>query len=202
MLKSKYASGTAGGSPMSDTTKRALEESLKHMLLKKPLDKISISDITNDCGISRMTFYYHFRDIYDLVEWSCEEDAARALAGNKTYETWQQGFLQIFEAVRNNKPFIMNVYRSVSRSQLERYLYKVTYALLLNVVNEEAEGMSVDEEDKAFIAHFYQYAFVGLMLEWIQDDMKEDPAAIIERLTLLMQGNFARALEAYRTDKT
>ena len=172
---------------MSDTTKRALEESLKHMLLKKPLDKISISDITNDCGISRMTFYYHFRDIYDLVEWSCEEDAARALAGNKTYETWQQGFLQIFEAVRNNKPFIMNVYRSVSRSQLERYLYKV---------------MSVDEEDKAFIAHFYQYAFVGLMLEWIQDDMKEDPAAIIERLTLLMQGNFARALEAYRTDKT
>ena len=187
---------------MSDTTKRALEESLKHMLLKKPLDKISISDITNDCGISRMTFYYHFRDIYDLVEWSCEEDAARALAGNKTYETWQQGFLQIFEAVRNNKPFIMNVYRSVSRSQLERYLYKVTYALLLNVVNEEAEGMSVDKEDKAFIAHFYQYAFVGLMLEWIQDDMREDPAAIIERLTLLMQGNFARALEAYRTDKT
>ena len=187
---------------MSDTTKRALEGSLEHMLLKKPLDKISISDITNDCGISRMTFYYHFRDIYDLVEWSCEEDAARALAGNKTYETWQQGFLQIFEAVRNNKPFIMNVYRSVSRSQLERYLYKVTYALLLNVVNEEAEGMSVDEEDKAFIAHFYQYAFVGLMLEWIQDDMKEDPAAIIERLTLLMQGNFARALEAYRTDKT
>ena len=187
---------------MSDTTKRALEESLKHMLLRKPLDRISISDITNDCGISRMSFYYHFKDIYDLVEWSCEEDAARALAGNKTYETWQQGFLQIFEAVRDNKPFIMNVYRSVSRSQLERYLYKVTYALLLNVVNEEAEGMSVDKEDKAFIAHFYQYAFVGLMLEWIQDDMREDPAAIIERLTLLMQGNFARALEAYRTDKT
>ena len=187
---------------MSDTTKRALEESLKHMLLKKPLDKISISDITNDCGISRMTFYYHFKDIYDLVEWSCEEDAARALAGNKTYETWQQGFLQIFEVVRDNKPFIMNVYRSVSRSQLERYLYKVTYALLLNVVNEEAEGMAVDKEDKAFIAHFYQYAFVGLMLEWIQDDMREDPSAIIERLTLLMQGNFARALEAYRSDKT
>ena len=57
------------------------------------------------------------------------------------------------------------------------------------------------ETDKAFIAHFYQYAFVGLMLEWIQDDMKENPEEIIDRLTLLMQGNFARALEAYRTDK-
>ncbi len=35
-----------------------------------------------------MTFYYHFQDIYDLVEWSCEEDARQALANNKTAETW------------------------------------------------------------------------------------------------------------------
>ncbi|HRL58099.1 MAG TPA: TetR/AcrR family transcriptional regulator, partial [Lachnospira sp.] len=53
---------------MSNTTKRALENSLKQMLLKKPLDKITISDLTDDCGISRMAFYYHFKDIYDLVE--------------------------------------------------------------------------------------------------------------------------------------
>ena len=56
---------------MPNTTKQALEESLKHMLLKKPLDKITILDITEDCGISRMAFYYHFKDIYDLVEWAC-----------------------------------------------------------------------------------------------------------------------------------
>ena len=66
---------------MSNTTKRALENSLKQMLLKKPLDKITISDLTDDCGISRMAFYYHFKDIYDLVEWSCMEDAPRALQG-------------------------------------------------------------------------------------------------------------------------
>ena len=47
---------------MPNTTKQALEESLKHMLLKKPLDKITIRDITEDCGISRMAFYYHFQE--------------------------------------------------------------------------------------------------------------------------------------------
>ena len=52
---------------MTNATKLALEESLKHLLLKKPLDKITINDLTTDCGISRMTFYYHFKDIYDLV---------------------------------------------------------------------------------------------------------------------------------------
>ena len=66
---------------MSNTTKQALEASLKRMLLQKPLDKITIRDITEDCGVSRMAFYYHFKDIYDLVEWSCVEDAARALEG-------------------------------------------------------------------------------------------------------------------------
>ena len=55
---------------MSDITKRALEASLKKMLLKKPVTKITINDITEDCGVNRATFYYHFKDIYDLIEWS------------------------------------------------------------------------------------------------------------------------------------
>ena len=104
---------------MSNTTKQALEASLKKVMLQKPLDKITISDITSDCGISRMAFYYHFKDIYDLVEWSCLEDAKRALQGKKTYDTWQEGILQIFEAVLENKPFILNAYHSVSREQIE-----------------------------------------------------------------------------------
>ena len=157
---------------MSELTKRALEQSLKNLLLQKPLNKITISDIADDCGINRMTFYYHFKDIYDLVEWSCQEDAAKALAGKKTYETWQQGFEQIFEAVLANKPFIMNVYHSVSREQVENYLYQLTYDLLEGVVEEQAAGMSVRPEDKAFIANVYKYAFVGLMLDWIKHNSR------------------------------
>ena len=141
---------------MSQVTKRALESSLKKLLLEKPLHKITVSDITDDCGINRMTFYYHFKDIYDLVEWSCQEDASRALAGKKTYGTWQQGLLQIFEAVQENKPFILNVYRSISREQVENYLYQVTYQLLEDVVEEQAADMSVRPEDKAFIATLYK----------------------------------------------
>ena len=75
---------------MANTTKQALEASLKKMMLQKPLDKITIHDITADCGISRMAFYYHFKDIYDLIEWSCIEDATQVLQGKKTYVTWQE----------------------------------------------------------------------------------------------------------------
>ena len=182
---------------VSQTTKRALEASLKKLLLQKPLNKITINDITEDCGVNRMTFYYHFKDIYDLVEWSCQEDASRALAGKKTYETWQQGFLQLFKAVQDNKPFIMNVYHSVSREQVELYLYKLTYDLLIGVVNECSKDLNLREDDKEFIANFYKYAFVGVMLDWVKNDMKEDPKQIIDRLSTLMHGNVSAALERF-----
>lgn len=186
---------------MSYITKRALEESLKRMLRKKSLDKITIADIAEDCGISRMTFYYHFKDIHDLVEWCCLEDAEKALGDKKTYDTWQQGLLQIFEAVIENRPFIINVYRSVSREQVELYLYKLTYDLIIGVVEEKAVGMKVSEEDKKFIADFYKYGFVGLLLDWIKKDMRENPRQIVERLDLLIRGNITLALDRFRSDK-
>ena len=166
---------------MPQFTKYALENSLKKLLLQKPLNKITINDITEDCGINRMTFYYHFKDIYDLVEWACLEDAQRALDGKKSYKTWQQGFVQIFQAVLENKPFIMNVYRCVSREQVERYLTPLTDNLLMGVVNELSADMVVREEDKAFISQVYSYAFVGLMLDWIKGEMKQEPEALVNR---------------------
>lgn len=187
---------------MSQITKRALEESLKKMLLKKSINKITISDITEDCGINRMTFYYHFKDIYDLVEWSCVEDAARALDGKKTYDTWQQGFQQIFQAVLDNKPFVQNVYQSVNREQVETYLYSLTHNLLIGVIEEKAVGMQVRDEDKEFITDFFKFAFVGLMLDWIRNGMKKDPQQIIDRLSILIEGDITRALNKYRIDKT
>ncbi|MFG6351571.1 MAG: TetR/AcrR family transcriptional regulator [Oscillospiraceae bacterium] len=186
---------------MSQTTKRAMAASLKNLLLQKPLTKITINDIAEDCGISRMTFYYHFKDIYDLVEWVCVEDAARALEGKKTYDTWQEGFLNIFHAVQANKPFIMNVYRCVSRERIERYLSPLIRSLILGVVEEKSADMTVSEHDKRFIASFYEYAFVGIMLEWINGNMKENPAVIVERVSRLIHGNVVRALNESRLDK-
>ena len=183
---------------MSQVTKRALEQSLKNLLLKKPLTKITVGDITDDCGINRMTFYYHFKDIYDLVEWSCLEDAKRALDEKKTYDTWQQGLLQIFKAVQENKPFILNVYRCVHREQVEKYLQPLVDQLLLNVINEEAAGITVRDEDKQFIAQVYSYMFIGLMLDWIKDDMREDPQQIVEKLSKLIKSSVSVALSRFK----
>ena len=186
---------------MSQVTKRALEQSLKNLLLKKPLTKITINDIAEDCGINRMTFYYHFKDIYDLVEWSCLEDAKKALDEKKTCETWQQGFLQIFEAVQENRPFIMNVYRCVHAEQVEKYLQPLVDRLLLDVINEEVGTMKVRDEDKQFIAQVYSYIFIGLMLDWIRQGMKEDYHEIVERMSVMLHGNITNSIQNFEQNK-
>lgn len=182
---------------MTNTTKNALEEALKKFLLQKPLDKITISDLTEECGISRMAFYYHFKDIYDLVEWSCLEDAKKALQGKKTYDTWQEGLKQIFEAVLENKPFILNAYHALTREQIENYLFKLTYDLLIGVVEEKSAGLNIEEKDKIFIAQFYKYGFVGIMLDWIKRGMKEDYEEITEKICITLSGNITRSIQNF-----
>lgn len=186
---------------MSQVTKNALAASLEKLLLLKPLGKITVKDIIEDCGVNRQTFYYHFQDIYDLVEWDLIQQASEFLDGKKTYDTWQQGFLQICNGVVENKPLVMNAYNSISREQVERFLYAVTYDLLIGVVEEKSIGINVRDEDKNFIADFYKFAFVGLVLDWIKRGMKDDPEKMINRVSTLIHGDITRALNKYRTDK-
>ena len=182
---------------MSNTTKLALEASLKKLLLHKKIDKITINDLTADCGISRMSFYYHFKDIYDLVEWVCVEDGKRALQDKKTYNTWQEGMQQIFEAVMENKTFILNVYSAVSREKIESYLNKLTYQLIADVVEERCTGIDLAEENKEFIAEFYKYGFVGVMLDWIGRGMKDEYKKIVEKMSITLHGTIINSIHNF-----
>lgn len=173
---------------MSDITKRAMSAALKNLLKEKKLNKITVQDIADECGINRQTFYYHFQDIYDLVEWTCIEDTEKVIKENKTYDTWQEGFLAVFDLAKKDKTFIDNIYRSVSLEMLEQYLYRLVYPLLKNVVDEKAKGQTVREENKKYIADFYKYAFVGVLLEWIRNDMAESPGQIVDRVSRIVGG--------------
>ena len=186
---------------MSQVTKRALVESLKRLLLKKPLNKITVTDITEDCGISRMTFYYHFQDSLDLVEWTCMEDVNRLVEDKRTKDTWQEGYCRILCSLRENQAFVRNLYHCISRERVEQYLLPMTDGLVKGVVEEESAGMIVSEEDKAFIARVYGYILVGLTLDWVRDEMKEDPSELAERLARVVQGGILGALGRLRLDQ-
>jgi probable dihydroxyacetone kinase regulator len=167
------------------------------------MNKITVADIAKDCAVNRQTFYYHFRDIYALVEWIYTNEAAGILDGKKSYTNWRQGFSQVFQYVLDNKAFVLNVYNSLSREPLERYLYHAVYSLLYDAVKEMAASKSLTtvvvlrEAEARFIANFYKYGFVGLVLDWIGANMEEPPEIIVNQLSTLMQGVFAKAINNF-----
>ena len=167
----------------SDATKVAMSNALKEQLKKKKLSKITINDIASACNISRMTFYYHFQDIYDLIEWTLEEAAGRAIGENRTYESWQQGFEGLLRELQANQTLILNIYRSMDREMIERYLLK------------KAES---SEENKRRIAVFYSYAFLGVLMEWISKGMTTEPHEITMIVSVIIQGDFRNSLENLR----
>lgn len=180
---------------MSQITKHAIAESLKRQLQQKPLSKVTISDLTEDCGINRMTFYYHFQDIYDLIDWICQMEGERAIGNNRNAATWQEGFLHLCQSVLENKTFVENVYHSVKREQIENYLYRVTHVLLMDIMEEQHAPLR--EKDREFIVRFYQYAFVGISLNWVKSGMKESPEALTESVSKLMNGQFHLAAQNF-----
>ena len=179
----------------SDATKVAMSNALKEQLKKKKLSKITINDIASACNISRMTFYYHFQDIYDLTEWTLEETAGRAIGENRTYESWQQGFEGLLRELQANQTLILNIYRSMDREMIERYLLKKAESRLMPVVEHESHGLPVNEENKRRVAIFYSYAFLGVLMEWIGKGMAAPPREVVKMVSAIVQGDFRNSLE-------
>ena len=173
--------------------KHDLAEALCQLLEAKTLEKITVKDIVARCGVNRQTFYYHFKDIYDLLEWIYKNEVIDEI-DNKD-EEWQQRFLYIFKYVIKNKEFVKNTYNSISREYLLRFIYMQTNKLLIDFIDKESEGMNIKVEDKKFMADFYKYGFVGILQKWIEDGMKEEPEGIIRKLNNIIEGDFKKALE-------
>ena len=179
---------------MANFTKQAIETAFLQLLNEKPLNKITINDITEDCGVNRMTFYYHFKDIYDLVDWILAEDAAKAMEGRRGFGTWSEAYLDVLHQLQDNKTLVLNVYRSVGREQVEQYLYRLLDPILKDFADRECHDITVQDADKQFVVDFYKYALVGMTLEWTRRDMKGDPKKMVERVSTMIHGDFRRAL--------
>lgn len=179
---------------MSDHTKYALADALKKVLKRKTLDKITISDLTNECGVNRQTFYYHFHDIYDLIEWMYTTSVSEAIGSNRKSNNWEEGMEGMCRQMLDNSQFILKTYHSRSGGHLKNIIQDSAYTLLMDVVNDASKGIHISESDKKFIADFYKYGFAGIVLSWIDKGMSEDPKIMVMRTSYLMKGNIQEAV--------
>lgn len=179
----------------SEDTRLALAAALKRLLSTQPLDRITVTAVARECGVNRQTFYYHFADVYDLVAWIYSSEADAALGERRSYDTWQQGMLGIMRYLLDNRDFVVKTIHTVDPAYTQRYLHEQTDRLLMAVVAEQAGDRAISPADQAFIARFYASGFVGVVLDWVDDGMREDPRQLVGRLDLVVRGDLDGAID-------
>lgn len=175
---------------MSDSliTKKAMAESIKEMMKKKSLEKITVSDIVQNCGLNRQTFYYHFRDKYDLVNWIYNNELVSIISSVSDDTDWSVVMLNVLDVMRKEKVFYIGSLNLDRQNIFHDFLFNATRDMLLEIIRQQnvRENLEIDDSDCAFVAEFYTYGLVGMVIQWATKGMKETPEEIVGRLMHLI----------------
>lgn len=180
---------------MAQFTKKAITDTFLELLNEKRLDRITVKDIVEKCGVSRKTFYYYFDDIYDLLE-KCLEDLKSSSSDKindiSSFETELQ---RLAEFVMNNKRAVYHIYNSISRDKLEDYLYESALPVISRTMNEKLKKSSYSKEDIEIVSMVCANAFTSCVLRWVKEGMTADFNYILKRIAVLIEDSLDSAVE-------
>lgn len=183
---------------MANLTKRQLSASLQKMLTQNQLDKITIQDLVNEAQVSRKTFYYHFQDIYDLLEWTLVEEGKKLLVEGRGEDGWKNNLWNVFRYLHQHQAAIVNIYRSQKDGGLlRRHVASLILPLLEQDFDSQPGHERVAPEDREFLLDLYSHGIVEFFYRWIGDGMKPEPEQTMARLSRLFEGSMGDFIQRY-----
>lgn len=161
----------------SNITKKALAEALKELMEEKTFEKITIGDICERCEMNRKSFYYHFRDKYDLVNWIFDSELIAAVQQEDYEDTWLL-FMDVCRFFYDNR----NFYRKALCIKGQNSFFDHFRELLLSIIANSLKDMLGGEEISEFQTDFFADAFVMAFKRWILEYNTMSPEEFIEQL--------------------
>lgn len=140
---------------------------LKKRLSSMSFDKITVTDLANDCGVNRQTFYYHFTDIYDLMDWCFKNEAETILRFNEEPFNWKDSVRKLIKYIDENHAFCLSVLNSMSHRLLKKVFTDEIDILIRKVIASYDPKPDDSEESMEFRIKFYSMAVSGLIEGWI-----------------------------------
>lgn len=153
--------------PESNITKKVLAKALKNCMQTKSFAKITVMDICEECGMNRKTFYYHFKDKFDLVNWIFNIECLKQLHHSEYVFLWGN-FETLCEYFYENKDFYREVFSYDGQNSFTEYFQEIFYALLAEdfcVVFPSLKGHKYE----SFVISLYLDVFVCGIKRWIRD---------------------------------
>ncbi|MBP1578460.1 MAG: TetR/AcrR family transcriptional regulator C-terminal domain-containing protein [Oscillospiraceae bacterium] len=178
-------------------TKQALSDALKTMMKKKPLTKITVRELVEDCGVNRKTFYYHFEDIFSLLKWTLEQEAICMFGKYDLVSQRREAVDFALDYIEANHVILHNIVHSIGRSELSRYFYNDINEPVFRMIDEAAKrhGLNVEENYKAFLGRFLTEAIAGILLDCIEKDALSDRESLSGYITRTLTASILGSLE-------
>lgn len=155
----------------TNKTKNLLAKSLTELMASMPLEKISVNDIVEHAGVGRNTFYYHFEDKFDLVNWYFQSGVTQFLVERGHYASWPDLLCDLEIYLRENRTFYTNALAYTGQNCLREYIFHYTSALFAQRMAASNPGST--EADQRFVGDFLSGALMGILLPWVQGGMRE-----------------------------
>lgn len=174
---------------ISLNTKKALAESLKKAMTKKPFQKITVSELIKDCNVNRKTFYYHFEDIYALLKWMFEKEAIEVVKHFNLLVDQEEAIIFIMDYVEQNSYIINCAYDSIGRDGLKRFLYADFLEIIVSIIDgvEQKTGKMLETGYKEFLSLFYTEAASGILIDWIKNREKRNRKTVIKHISTTLK---------------
>ena len=168
---------------MAKYTKKAMMDTFLELLETKSVDKITVKDIVETCGINRNTFYYYYADIYELMEDVLMTQTEEGLKKIGECSSFYEEYVNTAALVINYKQAILHLFNSKTRDAFEQYLETIIISFIERFVRKAAEGHNLTDEDIIYISRFYAYSITGSTIRWIKDGMKRVHEDIIKDMS-------------------
>lgn len=185
-------------------TKKTLAISLRGFMEKKPLSKITVSEIILDCGVNRKTFYYHFADIYDLLKWMLEQEAISVVKQFDLLVDYKEAIMFVIQYVQQNKHILNCAYDSMGRDELKRFFYTDFIGITRSMIDntETKMNLNVDEKFKQFLTHSYTEMIAGMLIDEFKEKESHDVQNAIKFMSFFLKYSLESVLENYSDDLT
>lgn len=169
---------------LKDRTKRLFADTIIEIMRTKSLREVRVKDICEMCGADRHTFYYHFRDKYELVAWIYASGAEESMGGRGGFMGVKQSAASL-DRIRQHKHFFRKAFEDNSQNALWQYIVQYNIALYSDMLKRHY-GLETLPEDVLFSLRYHCHGCLGLSYEWLMNDFPISAEELAMEMTMVM----------------
>ena len=185
---------------MPSFTRKAIMEAFLKILDEKPLGKITIRDIVDECGINRNTFYYHFADIPELLETIIKEETDRVISSHPDVSSFEECLTVGVQYILKNRRAMLHIHNSVNREIMERSLIRLCEYMVCTYLRTAFGELSIVKEDLEALVTAYKCQAFGLLIDWMNSGLNDDFENTLLRLCELRKGTIDEMIARCRRE--